>query len=159
VATQQEIARVLAVLQACYPRQELPEPAQTVTVWTRLLGDLSGDEVAAAAERHARTSQWFPSVAEIREGVMTARVPALDAETAWEDVMLQVSRVGSRGRPTFSHPATDRAVRAIGWKRICLDEKPEMVRREFGRAFTDALAATRLEVQASDGLAAIGERT
>lgn len=59
---------ILAQLVAAYPRQEISK--QTVAVYVRQLADLEPEQLAAAADLHIRRSRFFPSVAELRQGVL-----------------------------------------------------------------------------------------
>lgn len=69
--TESEALKTIAVLKAAYPRQEIQE--ETLRIYLAELIDLDYDLIGKAARTHIRTSQWFPTIAELRAGVAALR--------------------------------------------------------------------------------------
>lgn len=124
------------------------ERGATMDLWAAVLGDLDYAATKAALLRHIATSQFFPTVAEIRaivaESTHGRRRAGLDA---WGDVKAAISRDGRYRTPTFADPIVARVVEAIGWLAICDSEDEMVTRAHFGRAY-DALAEGAAEDRA-----------
>lgn len=138
-----------------YPNRNIT--ADTIMGYVEDLEDLPEPLVCAAIVRLRRTSTFLPSIAEIRALVIEAvEAPAMSAGEAWEIVQKQINRHGSMGyeHVTFDDPAIADAVRAVGWRRICLDEL-KYVRRDFEVALSASQDRHRRDVQ--DGSVAIGQ--
>lgn len=120
-----------------------------------VLAEFEFPALMAAAKVHMHRSKWFPKPAELLEIMAESQAPAISAGEAWELVMKQVRRNGFNGWDdvVIEDPAVLAAVKQIGWRRICLDEKPEFVRRDFDIALEDAQRRARRDVQT--GTAAI----
>jgi hypothetical protein len=95
--TKHEAAKLVAVLSAAYPRQEIEEA--TLAIYCEMLLDLDH----AIAERGVKVlmanSRWFPTIAEIREAVLEQQSPLPSPAEAWEllDISWQVAN--ARGLP------------------------------------------------------------
>ena len=135
--TKHEGIRLVAMLRSCWPRQEIKQ--DTAELYAAILGDLPWEEAKAAVMRLAQTTRFFPTIAEIREQVAEARCALDPPELAWGEVQKAISRVGSYQQPLFENPAIQRAVNAIGWRNICLDDNLSATRARF----TDAYRAAR----------------
>ena len=134
-----EAMKLLATLRAAWPRQEVGQ--DTAAVYAAMLADLPLEEAKAAVQLLVQTSRFFPTIAEIREKVAEARCGDLTApELAWGEVQEAIGRVGSYHRPLFANPAIQRAVDAIGWRAICLDENLSATRARFLDAYKAARA-------------------
>lgn len=121
------------------------ERGATMDLWGAVLGDLDYSDANAALLRHIATSEFFPTVAELRRIVAASqhgrRRPGIDA---WGDVKAAISRDGRYRTPRFDDPLVARVVESIGWVTIC-DSEDEMVERaHFARAY-DALAVGAAE--------------
>lgn len=128
--TRAETGKVLAILKAAYPRQDIPP--ETVAVYADMLSDLDGDAVATAARAHIATSPFFPSVSELRRRALP---PALQPEVAWGEVMHKIASVGRYRIPAWSSPAIEATVNAIGWQELCGSENLSVERAHFFRTY------------------------
>jgi hypothetical protein len=135
--TPAETTKVLALLKASYPRQAVGR--DNMKAYALMLGDLPFADVQRAVVRHVAESNWFPSIAELREAATGAASSAPDFDEAWAEVCSEIRRVGNYGRPEFSHPAVAAAVDAVGWRNLCLSTTPGVERA----AFRDCYAAGR----------------
>jgi hypothetical protein len=136
-AKAKQIGRVLATLAAAYPRFELP--VETLRVYTRLLSDIPGDVLEAAALQHASNNAFFPTVAELRAAAFSLAEQAVQQPSgfeAWEEVTRAISRYGYLREPgvdfQWSHDLIGRTVAALGgWKFLCESENPQADRARF----------------------------
>jgi hypothetical protein len=129
-----DTAQVLAVLSAAFPHVNVSR--ETAEVYHDVLGDLDADACRAAVRELLMTAERWPAPATIRRRVAErAGVLAPEPGAAWGEVVAQAGAVGLYGDPVFSHPAVKAAVRAIGWRSVCLSENQDTLRAHFFRAY------------------------
>lgn len=143
---------MLMVLRSIWPRHTVDELA--VEVWAQAMRDVDFRQAQAAIDVITRESEWFPTPAKILQTISHLAGDAMPVpDLAWEEVMREVSRVGLDPKPqltrdgqwlpalkrTFSHPVIEDAVRAVGWRVICLSDNESHARREFIRALTNLI--------------------
>lgn len=131
--TKKEIARLLAVISAAFPRFEANE--FKAGVWLELLGDLDYGVAQAAVKKCMLENVYAPSVAEIRRAAAELMFP--DRKTgaeAWGEVekaMRHHGYYGEREALESMSPLTAEVVRYFGWREICLSEAGGVVRGQF----------------------------
>ena len=136
--TKQEAIQVVMILKASYPRAEVTQ--ETILAYATMLADIEAEAGSAAIKRLICKSKWFPAIAEIRAEVAEAATIGMPAvELAWGEVYQAISKYGMNRAPQFSCPEVAAAVRAIGWRHICLDPNVTSTRARF----TDAYRAVR----------------
>lgn len=155
-----EIIALVALATAAYPAYQGKDPEPIVSAWSLMLADLPFPLARAAVVKVCRSSRFFPSIAEI-----AAAARELDPETekpptaaeAWEEVCGLIQAVGPYRAPRYSSEIVRRAVRAIGWRQLCVSECPEADRAHFFRLYesmrerrqTDGENAKALELTAA----------
>lgn len=142
MATEQTILNVLDMLHANWPRETATR--ERALLYCRLLADIPDDVLQAACLQVIASARFFPAIAELREAAL-AMTPEVDglptAGEAWGEVLREIKRTGTdqwQGPPRFSHPLVDTAMRAMGWRNICLSEDGMADRAHFMRIY-DAL--------------------
>ncbi len=141
--TRKDMAQILSILGVSYPRQVMNagQLKLTTTVWLDLLGDIPLDQIKLAVHHHCTNSQWFPSVAEIRQAAFDlgeSESERLTAGDAWAEVQEKMRHGGHWDSPKFSHPRIQQAVDAIGgWLNVCTTTMGAMAadRARFIQAF------------------------
>ena len=136
MATFQEIRDMLNILGAAFPASHVSE--QTAAVYAVALQDLSVEQLrqATAWLIGNHESNFLPAVATIRRAAIEGgreRLPTITEALA--EMKEQISKVGVHGAPHFSHPAIAAAVKATGWRELCMSEKPEVVNGQFRRLY------------------------
>lgn len=147
-----ELMRALGMMWPTVPVQ--PSDADVrVRVWQHVLADIDYAEAFAVAVEYSRTGVPFPPapglIAEralsLREQVAGTYAP--DADQAVAEVMAGIRHGGLNlldprrdPRHEWSHPAVAAAVRAMGWRDMCMSDKPDVVRSQFLRVYADARA-------------------
>lgn len=127
---EKEAVSLVAMLMAAYPRVEVPKA--TIGVYQKLLSDLDLCAAKCAITRHIASSQYFPSIAEIRGAALAFSRPRVPSPgEAWAEVMNLLPSVGSYGTPNFSHGAIKKAVKAIGWRNLWYSESINVERAHF----------------------------
>ena len=134
MADQTDIAQIIGILSAAFPNFNPTE--LTAEVYYQVLSDIPSEELKMAT-RHciAEAGRKFaPSVGELRGAVgelrgYVANVPS--SYQAWQEVLQQINDVGSYGTPKWSNPIVEKAVRAMGWRNLCLSEEQTADRARF----------------------------
>lgn len=97
----------------------------------------------------SRTSQYPPTVGELRRAVTQARYPSLLIlpEEAWGEVWTGVTSKGLNNQPEWSHPALAAAVESVGWREICLCDRGNLgtLRAQFMKIYEAKRAAAETE--------------
>lgn len=141
----EETAKLIGTAMMAYPRwlekaDEEALGAMTVA-WHRMLGDLDYQLADAALAKHAATSQYPPTIAEIRSAALSLTPSELpDGEDAWAEVLQAMQKVGYMGTPEWSHPVIAKCVAAMwgNWRNACgavMTETLGVDRAQFLRMF------------------------
>ena len=144
--TKGEVAKLLAVLAASYPKFEVDD--LKVQVWHEMLGDLDYAVASMAVKKIIMQNTFPPAIAEVRKAAIEISSPrGLTAAEAWGEVVKAVRNYGYyRGEEALASlsPTTAQVVRYMGWREICLSEEPEIIRAHFLRMY-DQVAAREQE--------------
>lgn len=120
--TKGEILDVVQVLAMAYPDKLKAENiAPMATAWFAYFKDDEASVVEAAVAKHVATSQWLPSIAEIRNHMVDIFHPELiPPDVAWAsvvDVLESSSQFSSRDEFKFP-PMIARVIDTIGWHHL-----------------------------------------
>lgn len=132
MATPNEVMKILSVLAAAYPNFKMQKA--TIDVYAKLLAEYDADELATAAEQAVADSEFFPTVAKIREKLFAARKSSTavpDWTQAWENVRYAIRRYGFEegmrlDLHIFADPHIETAVRRVGWRDICMCDEDQL---------------------------------
>ena len=131
--TKGEVAKLLAVLAASYPKFEVDD--LKVQVWHEMLGDLDYVTANMAVKKLILENIFAPSIAEVRKAAMDILNPdVMTAAEAWGEVERAVRTYGYyRETEALASltPRVAKVVRQISWREICLNEEPGVVRGQF----------------------------
>lgn len=121
-----------------FPELKIGEHGERFEVWKMLLSDLSDAEFLRGITKFCRFhEEIYPNTnvaAYIRKyGREDLTVPT--PEEGWEEVREQMSRVGYYNSPSWTHPLIARAVKAVGWRDLCVSEQPDISRAHFLRVY------------------------
>ena len=135
MATEKDIAGIVAQLSAAYPNWNVTE--YTLEIYYQDLKDIPSDELMIAAQ-HCRSEagrKFAPSVGELRGAVMELRSYKSNLPSsyqAWEEVQRQiVDNGGDYGKPVWSNSVVARAVKMIGWRNLRMSEDATADRARF----------------------------
>lgn len=132
-----EIAALLAVCAAAYPHVSVTK--ETAALYADMLADVDFEVAQRGVRRLIATSQFFPTVAAIREQVAALLDPAAPSPAAaWGEVMLKIREVGHYHQPEWSHPAIATAVSTIGWRDLCMSDNQAVNRAHFWKVYDAA---------------------
>lgn len=140
--TNKDAVALVGMLFAAYPRFEAPKA--TIQLYQQFLTDLDVNIAKAAIVKHITTSKYFPTIAEVRDAVISLTNTVPCAADAWSEALKQISVVGTSGIPKFSHQAVQKAVKAIGWRNICMSEEIGVERAHFLKIY-ESYRSTEIE--------------
>lgn len=130
-----EVAKLLAVLAAAYPRFEVNE--LTEQVWFEMLQDIPYQVAQVAVKKLILESSYPPAIADVRKQVAEIVTPPenqLDGATAWGEVINAIHWYGYYRQDealASMSPLTAEVVKYMGWQEICLSEEPSVIRGQF----------------------------
>lgn len=76
---------IIAALAAAFPTAKLH--SETVAVYVRALADLPADELEPVAKAYMLEAAWFPTVRDLRRGVVERRLQLPSVDLAWEQAL------------------------------------------------------------------------
>lgn len=144
--TKAELAKLLAVLAASYPKFEVDD--LKVQVWHEMLRDLDYSVASMAIKKLIALNTFPPAIAEVRKAAAEITNPGLllAPVEAWSEVQDHFRRTGSYRTPSFSNPLIDKAVSAMGgWVELCRSEEPTGVTRAHFLRIYEGLAESEAE--------------
>ena len=145
--TKLELAQVLAVLSAAYPKWQITE--ELPKVYYELLGDIDGEIVQRATKQWAMTEKWPPTIAELRSTCAEiCGMLAPSPEMAWAEVADAIRTKNCN----WSHPAIASAVKTVGWWDICHNENVTATRAQFFKIYGEYQQQGDKKVVLSTGL-------
>lgn len=158
-----EGTKLVAVIQAAYPRQPWPDP--TVSLYADELARLPLEpERAHALVRQMireRQSEWAPTIGEIVQHLIASLDAAPPFDAAWAEMISKAS-AGSYFRPdeppAFSHPAIETFARFLGWRAFCLASPLDgFYRRQAAKLYAEVCEQrTKIALRSPEMVRALG---
>ena len=146
--TKGEVAKLLVVLAASYPKFEVDD--LKVQVWHEMLGDLDYDVANIAIKKIIMLNTFPPAIGFVRNAASEIASPmGLTAADAFGEVIRAIRDYGyyrEKEAMASMSPITAQVVRYLGWREICLSEEPEILRAHFLKMY-DQVAAREQEKQ------------
>lgn len=140
--TKGEVAKLLAVLAASYPKFEVDD--LKVHVWHEMLGDLDYSIASMAIKKLIMQNTFPPAIAEVRKAAAVLTGPEQVAGSeAWGEVTRAIRNYGyyrEEEALASMSPITAQLVRYMGWREICLSEEPEILRAHFLKMYDQIIA-------------------
>lgn len=132
--TREDTAKLLAMLVSAYPHIKVTR--EVAEVYHDAIGDLEASDCYGVVRELVRTEVFFPSAAQIRRAVMR-RLGHLapQAEIAYAEVVGAAASRGLGDMPEWSHSAIADAVKAMGWRAICMSENQGVLRAQFNQTY------------------------
>ena len=128
-----DVAKILAVIAAAYPRFEVNE--LTVQVWHEMLKDIEYSIAQLAIKKLILESTFPPAIAEVRKAVVSITTPGVASGVeAWGEVTKAIKNYGfyrQEDALASMSETTAKVVRYIGWQDICMAEEAGVIRGQF----------------------------
>lgn len=133
--TELETKSVLVAINSVFPNRfklEQDTIAAMIRVWHTLLEDLPEGAALAACKSVLAQAKHPPNPSEIRALALEENLEAPTGTEAWGEVCKAIGRVGMYRTPTWSSPAIEISVEAIGgWQSICTSNNTAADRARF----------------------------
>jgi len=141
--TKGEVAKLLAVLAASYPKFEVDD--LKVHVWHEMLSDIDYSIASTAIKKLIMQNTFPPSIAEVRKAVTELMNPEqVTSSEAWGEVIRAMRNFGyyrEEEALASMSPTTARVVRYMGWREICMSEEPAgVLRGQFLKMYEQVVA-------------------
>lgn len=131
--------KCMRYLEAAYPDLNISGDPEKLRVWYSILGDIPEKVLMLAIQAHVAKSKWKPAVSEIRESAVAIMAPPANGwGDGWEQVQKAIRYHGmtdEKGAMESMDQTTASAVRAMGWKSLCMSENPVADRAHFQRIY------------------------
>ena len=146
-----------------YYRKDKPFPnKEAMQLWYEEFKDLPYEAVATGLRRHVNTSRWCPTIAELKEAIVTNIAGQKDWGAAWEECLRAVHRYGQyqveEGLASLS-PLTREVAERIGFKTLCLEDELKNranFRMIFEQVVNNEYEKAALPVELQEKIALIG---
>jgi hypothetical protein len=140
--TLSETTKLLSLLCLAFnPGERAQKAAEMAAMYHRAWEALPFDVAQRAVDAWLATGRFFPAPSEIRRLALCDALDLPPAPLAWDEVRKRIADVGHYGVPRWSTAVLERAVRAVGWRSICLCDDADLgtLRAQFRRAYEAAL--------------------
>lgn len=168
--TIKETGQLLAIIKEAHPNafKSQSDPTSTIKVWNSLLGDLEANLALAAAQAVVSTSQYPPTIAEIREAAYQITHPGeLSADEAWGLTLEAIKKYGHyrqiEGLASLP-PKVRKIAERMGWDSLCMAEvdKIGVERGQFIKLYNASVEREKeqdmLPAQLREAIGQIGQR-
>lgn len=133
--------KTLEQLFAAYPNTPVDE--KTIVIYIRMLSDIPPNELQMAVLQAISEYKFLPSPSEIREAhlALTGGLIEQTPGEAWGSVEKAIAGEGHTKSPgtdfRFRNPLVQRVVEMMGWRNLCMSDKPGVDRAQFMRMYED----------------------
>lgn len=131
----EQFLAVAATLRAAYPSNNFLTTKDSISIWHEMLQDLPYEVAQAAAKEYIGTSQYPPTIAEIRaKSLSYTHKPVMDYGEAWGTVLKAIRKYGYMQEIDALESLdniTRKCVERLGFQNICHDEDEAATRANF----------------------------
>ena len=153
----EQFAVVAAEIRSLWPKERMLDNKIAMSTWYELLQDLSYEQARAAVHRHASTSKWPPTIADIRHQSVAMQDESTDWGKAWGSVVKAIGRFGYT-REAEALDSLDELTRdtvsKLGWMQICQSDQQDLmsIRANFRMLYEQGRTAAREQAMLPQGL-------
>ena len=134
----QEFSKIAAAINTYYPKDKPFPNNAAVQLWYEEFKELPYEDVATALRRYVNTSKWCPTIAELKEAVVTNVAGSKDWGEAWNECIMVINRYGQyQEEEALEHmsPMTRQIVKRLGYRDLCLSENQMQDRANFRQIY------------------------
>lgn len=98
--------------------------AERMAIYVEMLADIPADVLDKVCKKAVYESKYLPSIAELVQsannfiGEMVGQT-ILPWDEAWKEIEKEMHDTFVYGKPQFSRPEIEKAVKAFGWQELC----------------------------------------
>ena len=98
--------------------------AERMAIYVEMLADIPADVLDKVCKKAVYESKYLPSIAELVQsannfiGEMAGQT-ILPWDEAWKEIEKEMHDTFVYGKPKFSRPEIEKAVKAFGWQELC----------------------------------------
>lgn len=136
--TKQEFMKIAAAINTYYPKDKPFPNAEAAQLWYEEFKELAYEDVAMGLRRHVNVSKWCPTIAELKEAVVTNVAGSKDWGEAWNECLRVINRYGQyQEEEALEHmnPMTRQIVKRLGYKELCRSDNQMQDRANFRMVF------------------------
>ena len=136
--TKTEFAKITAAINTYYPKDKPFPNAASMQLWYEEFKDLPYEAVAMALRRHVNVSKWCPTIAELKEAMVTNVAGEDDWGEHWKAAVKAIQRFGVYQEAealASMDPLTSQIVKRLGYKDLCRSENQMQDRANFRMIF------------------------
>lgn len=138
-----ELAKIGALIAAEHPSftflNDAGGPNAKFSLWKHELEQFSANLVLESVRVHLGRSEWPPKLSNILNIIKEAKkLNILTPGDAYGEVLILISRFGyyrEKQALLAATPATQRAIKRIGWREICTSDNLEALRAHFYKVY------------------------
>lgn len=133
-----EFSRIASAITTYYPNSELfPNPAAT-QLWYEEFKDIPYEDAVNGLRRHVNTSKWPPTIAELKQAIVSNVAGAKDWGLHWDECVRAIKRYGYYREDEALEqmtPITRKIVKRLGYKELCSSDNQSHDRANFRMVF------------------------
>ena len=136
--TKREFQKIADAIRTYYPRENPLPNTEAMELWYREFMEIPYESVVAGLRRHVNTSKWCPTIAELKEAIVTNVAGERDWGESWNECLNAISRYGQYREAEALEsmtPITQLVVKRIGYKELCRSEDITLDRANFRKIY------------------------
>lgn len=133
-----EWMKIAAAINTYYPKDKPFPNKEAVQLWYEEFKDLPYEAVATGLRRHVNVSKWCPTIAELKEAIVTNVAGQKDWGAAWDECVAAIGRFGQYQEEAALEsmtPITRQVVKRLGFRDLCVSEDQMADRANFRMIF------------------------
>lgn len=139
----QEFKKIADAIRTYYPRENPFPNKAAYQLWYEEFKELSYEAAVAGLRRHVNTSKWCPTIAELKEAIVTNVAGSKDWGEAWNECIRAINRYGQYQEEEALEsmsPMTRQIVKRLGYRDLCLSENQMQDRANFRMVFDQVVS-------------------
>lgn len=136
--TKQEFMKIAAAINTYYPKDKPFPNNAAMQLWYEEFKDLPYEAVVIGLRRHVNVSKWCPTIAELKDAIVTNVAGEKDWGEHWEIAVKAIQRYGRYQEEealASMDPLTRQVVKRLGYKDLCGSENQMQDRANFRMVF------------------------
>lgn len=159
-----EFKILVKAMKSAYTSPNFIPDEYSIKMWYKFLEDLPYDLATMSVQQYIARNKFQPTIADIRENAVAIVTKDIDWSESWQQVCRLISLYGlPNEQKAYAEmdEATEKAVKRIGWKNLCMSQNASVDRSNY-RIIFEAVVKERkdhlsLPQAISDKLKLIGE--